>query len=232
MIRNIYGYKTFNHVVFARFLPGFISVHGCFCFVTRDVDFSVHAIFTHFSTMTFREHSYAIPDTTTVSLHLLCGTDFPDAVLFHITKMGQSPPTDTGEINFYTSRQDISSNSTTIIMVCFDIREFNSFFLGIMARYLDEEAEKEFIDISSTSDGQEQGATGGAPGGGNLPVPPHQPAVEVRMVPVEPGEPLKPQADFRSPIPTICGLFAGSLRSANRRCSHRRTHRPVSRTAN
>ncbi len=59
-----------------------------------------------------------------------------------------------------------------------------------MACYLDKEAEKEFIDISSTSDSQEQGATGGAPGGGNLPAPPHQPAVEVRMAPVEPGEPL------------------------------------------
>ncbi len=74
-------------------------------------------------------------------------------------------------------------------MVRFDIHKFNSYFLGIMARYLDEEAEKEFIDISSTSDSQEQGAIGGAPGGGNLPVLPHQPAVEVRMAPIEPGEP-------------------------------------------
>ncbi len=52
-----------------------------------------------------------------------------------------------------------------------------------MARYLDEEAEKEFIDISSTSDSHEQGAAGRAPGGGALPAPPHQPAVEVSMAP-------------------------------------------------
>ncbi len=67
---------------------------------TRQEPFA-HAIFTHFSTMAFREHSYAIPDTTTVSLHLLCGTDFPDAVLFHITEMGSTSPPDTGE---YTLR--------------------------------------------------------------------------------------------------------------------------------
>ncbi len=36
MIRNIYGYKTYNHAVFAGFLPGFISVHGCFYFLIRD----------------------------------------------------------------------------------------------------------------------------------------------------------------------------------------------------
>ncbi len=60
-----------------------------------------HTIFTHFSTMAFREHSYAIPVTTMVSLHLLCGTDFPDAVPFHITKMGSTSPLDTGE---YTLR--------------------------------------------------------------------------------------------------------------------------------
>ncbi len=65
-----------------------------------------------------------------------------------------------------------------------------------MACYLDKEAEKEFINISSTSDSLEQGATGGATGEGNLPAPPHQPAVEVRMVPVEPGEPSEPQDVF------------------------------------
>ncbi len=42
MIRNIYSYKTYNHVVFAGFLPGFISVHGCFCFLTRDKDLLSH----------------------------------------------------------------------------------------------------------------------------------------------------------------------------------------------
>ncbi len=36
MIRNNYSYKTYNHVVFAGFLPGFISVHGCFYFLTWD----------------------------------------------------------------------------------------------------------------------------------------------------------------------------------------------------
>ena len=58
-----------------------------------------------------------------------------------------------------------------------------------MAHYLDEETEKEFIDISSTSDSQEQGATGGAPSGGALPALPHQPTVEVRMAPCRPREP-------------------------------------------
>ncbi len=64
-----------------------------------------------------------------------------------------------------------------------------------MARYLDEEAEREFIDVSSTSDGQGAvgGAVGGAPGEGSLPSPPHQPAVEVRMAPRDPGKPRKPQ---------------------------------------
>ena len=73
---------------------------------TRQGPFA-HAIFIHFLTMASREHSYAIPDSTTVSLHLLCGTDFPDAVPFHITEMAHSPPTDTGE-SYFDSRMSLT----------------------------------------------------------------------------------------------------------------------------
>ncbi len=38
VIRNLYSYKTYNYAVFAGFLPGFISVHGCFYFVAQDKD--------------------------------------------------------------------------------------------------------------------------------------------------------------------------------------------------
>ncbi len=48
-----------------------------------------------------------------------------------------------------------------------------------MAQFVDEEMEREFIDISSTSEGQEEGATGGATAAANLPAPPHQAPVEV-----------------------------------------------------
>ncbi len=50
-----------------------------------------------------------------------------------------------------------------------------------MARFLDEETEREFIDISSTSEGQEEGAAGGATAAANLPAPPHQAPVAVRF---------------------------------------------------
>ncbi len=39
MIRTIYSYKTYNHVVFVGFLPGFISVHGCFYFMDKTKTF-------------------------------------------------------------------------------------------------------------------------------------------------------------------------------------------------
>ncbi len=110
MIRNIYGYKTYNHTVFAGFLPGFISVHGCFYSVTRDKTFFPNIFCSFTFTMAQREHTYTIPDSTVMSLHLLCGPDFdfdfPDAVPFHVTEMACSPSTDTGKLNFYTSRQD------------------------------------------------------------------------------------------------------------------------------
>ncbi len=103
MIRNLYGYKTYSHAVFAGFLPGFISVHGCFCFAARDKIFSPK----HFQSLSFtmarQEHTYALLDSTVVSLSLLCGPDFdydfPDAVPFHVTEMENSP-TGTGEYNF------------------------------------------------------------------------------------------------------------------------------------
>ncbi len=58
-----------------------------------------------------------------------------------------------------------------------------------MARFLDEETECEFIDISSTSEGQEEGMTGGATVAANLPVPPHQAPIAVRHVLVVLQEP-------------------------------------------
>ena len=47
--------------------------------------------FTHFSRMADKEHNYSIPDSTTVSLRLLCSLDFPDAVPFHVTDLEMSP---------------------------------------------------------------------------------------------------------------------------------------------
>ena len=43
------------------------------------------------------EHPYALPDSTTISLRLLCSQDFPDAMPFHITELAPDSPTDTGE---------------------------------------------------------------------------------------------------------------------------------------
>ncbi len=44
--------------------------------------------------MAWNEHPYCLPDTT-VSLRLLCGTDFPDAVPFLVTDLAMTPM-DTG----------------------------------------------------------------------------------------------------------------------------------------
>ncbi len=48
--------------------------------------------------MAEREHTYAMPDSTVMSLRLLCGPDFdfPDAVPFHVTEMGPTSAPDTG----------------------------------------------------------------------------------------------------------------------------------------
>ena len=50
--------------------------------------------------MASEEHTYAIPDSTVVSLRLLCGPDFdfdyPDAVPFHVTEMDSTSTTDAG----------------------------------------------------------------------------------------------------------------------------------------
>ncbi len=120
--------------------------------------------------MVSKEHTYAILDTTTVSLRLLCGYDFPDAVPFHVTEMACSPSTDTGRqllrTHFHTSRTTAQPN------------KYYEFFLSIMAWFLDQEEEWEFIDISSTSDSQ-QGSQARAVGGAGLPSPPHQPPIEV-----------------------------------------------------
>ncbi len=49
-----------------------------------------------------------------------------------------------------------------------------------MARFLDEETEREYLDVSSTSESQE--AQAGATGGMGLPNPPHQPPLEVSSI--------------------------------------------------
>ncbi len=102
MIRNVYGYKTYNHAVFAGFLLGFISVHGCFYFLTRDKTFCPDGAHLLLATMASYKHAYAMPDSTVMSLRLLCGPDFdfPDAVPFHITEMEQSPSLHIGKSNF------------------------------------------------------------------------------------------------------------------------------------
>ena len=76
---------------FCRVFAGFISVHSCFCFVTRDKIFSPKHIFLLIFTMASKEHTYAIPDSTTVSLQLLCGMDFPNTVPFSVTDQEISP---------------------------------------------------------------------------------------------------------------------------------------------
>ncbi len=45
-----------------------------------------------------KEHPYAMPDSTVVSLRLLCGQDFTDAVPFTVTEMWS--PTSTGKFLF------------------------------------------------------------------------------------------------------------------------------------
>ncbi len=93
MIRNIYSYKTYDHAVFARFLPGFISVHGCFYFRnTRQGPF-VLLFAVHFLSMDTMDHSYCIPDSTTPSLDKLLA-EFPESVPFSVTELELSPLVD------------------------------------------------------------------------------------------------------------------------------------------
>ncbi len=177
MIRNIYGYKTFNHVVFTGFLPGFISVHGCFCSTTQDQNLFTQTHLLIIFTMASKEHTYAIPDSTVASLHLLCRPDFdfdyPDTVPFHVTEMDSTFLRI--QVGTFFEQPDF------ITTVRFNVQEFNDFYLGIMACFIDEESERNFIDVSSTSEGQEEGATGGPMATANLPAPPHQAPIEVRQ---------------------------------------------------
>ncbi len=87
MIRNAYGYKAYNHAVFAGVYLG----SQLFLFLDMRQGSFVHASFTHFSRMADKEHNYSIPGSTTVSLRLLCSSDFPDAVPFHVTDLEMSP---------------------------------------------------------------------------------------------------------------------------------------------
>ncbi len=56
--------------------------------------------------------------------------------------------------------------------------DYYNYFLSIMARFLDEEEHREYIDITSTSEDQDA-PQAGAVGGSGLPTPPHQPPMEV-----------------------------------------------------
>ncbi len=169
MIRTIYGYKTYNHAVFAGFLPGFISVRGCFYFANSRHGPFVQTISIHFFLMDNKEHSYAMADSSTISIHLLCGQDFPDAVPFHITEMQDFLSTHPG-------RYLLRMLCTTIIMA--QVGEYYNYFLSIMACFLDEEEHREYIDVTSMSKDQD-GPQAGAMGSGGLPTPPHQPPMEV-----------------------------------------------------
>ncbi len=60
-----------------------------------------------------------------------------------------------------------------------------------MACFVDEETEHEFIDVSSTSEGQEEGAAGGATAAANLLAPPHQAPIEVRLSAGGSGKPAR-----------------------------------------
>ncbi len=93
MIRNIYSYKTYNHTVFA----GVYLSSRMFLFHKLETwTFCPDNLHSLSFTMANKEHNYAIPDTTTISLRLLCGMDFPDAVPFHVTEMGPMSPSHTG----------------------------------------------------------------------------------------------------------------------------------------
>ncbi len=94
MIRNSYGYKTYNHAVFAGFLPGFISVHGCFCFLTLEVQY----IFHHFHFTFVMDHNYCVADSSADILGSIWVLDMTDAVPFSITEMELS--LHAGRLNF------------------------------------------------------------------------------------------------------------------------------------
>ncbi len=131
------------------------------------------------------EHTYAIPDSTIVSLRLLCGSDFsldfPDAVPFHVTEMGPTTPTDTGRYLFGTLvflRIHIGDFSELKTTTTVRLNKYTTHFYKIMARFLDEEEEREFLDITSTTD-EAQAPQAGAVSGAALPSPPHQLPQEV-----------------------------------------------------
>ncbi len=121
-------------------------------------------------TMDTNKHSYAMADSTTISIHLVCGQDFPDAVPFHVTEMQDLFSTHPGECNLWML-------CTTIITAC--AGDYYNYFLSIMAHFLDEEEHRKYIDITSTSKDQDA-PQAGAVGGGGLPTLPHQPPMEVR----------------------------------------------------
>ncbi len=181
LIRYVYGYKTYSHAVFAGFLPGFISVHGCFYFVARDKIFSPKHIYLVILTMATEEHSYALADSTTVSIRLLCGPDFEDftdAVPFHVTDMYKGSPTDSGKLYFKLSVVTHCNTARTSL---------------IMANFLDADSEREYIDISSTEADTDPGAMPDAGAQGMAHNPPQWPT---RTVSSE-NTPLLPACSLR-----------------------------------
>ncbi len=98
------------------------------------------------------KHSYALPDSTTMSLCLLCGMDFTDAVPFHITDMARSPPMGAGESRFELSFVIDFNTAQTV---------FNDLN---MANFIDADLEREYNDISSTETDTDAGNNAGDQG--------------------------------------------------------------------
>ncbi len=159
MIRNFYGYKTYKHAVFAGFFAGVYLGSRLFLFCgTRQGPFCPDGIHSLFAMMANDEHSYALLDLTTMSLCLLCGMDFMDAVPFHVTDMARSPPMGTGELHFKLSFVIDFNMARTV---------FNDLN---MANFINADLEQEYIDISSTetdtdagNNARDQGAAHGPP---------------------------------------------------------------------
>ena len=103
------------------------------------------------------EHSYALPDSTMMSLRLLCGMDFMDAVPFHVTDMARSPPMGTGELCFELSFVIDFNTARTV---------FNDLN---MANFIDADSEQEYINISSTETDTDAGNNAGDQGAARSP---------------------------------------------------------------
>ncbi len=101
------------------------------------------------------EHPYALPDSTTLSIRLLCGQDFPDAVPFHVTELAPDWSMDTGKILLRTLLTQQASKTA---------RTSRHSTPTVMANFLDAESGPDFIDISSTSEDTDRPMVQAAPG--------------------------------------------------------------------